>query len=117
VRENGQTRHRTVKVDPQQCEGVLWTPNATNDVTRFRFFSRLRKLCWNRSSGRPAWLTVWESRPVSATAGADQEGTHSPGQPKMMMRSASVSEEHSDEEQVAADSGNCYYYNGQIICC
>jgi hypothetical protein len=118
VQENGQTRHRTVVVDPQQCEGVLWTENAARDVTRFRFFSRLRRLCWKLGSGRPAWLTVSESQPVSAAAGADQEGTDPPGQPKMMMMmSASVTAEHSGEVEVDADSGNCYYYNGQIICC
>jgi hypothetical protein len=112
VQENGQTRHRTVRVDPQQCEGVLWTENATKDVTRFRFFSRLRRLCWRPGSGRPAWLTVSESKqPASATAVAEEETPDSEGQ-FMTVKYAMVA-----EAPAAEDSGNCYYYKGQIICC
>jgi hypothetical protein len=118
VRENGQTFRRTVRIeDLKNCQGVLWTENATKDVTRFRFFSRLSRLCWKPGSPRPPWLRILQSTtPVSATAGADQEGTGAPGQPKMMMMSASVTAE-SGEVEVKADSGNCYYYKGQIICC
>jgi hypothetical protein len=119
VKENGKTFRRTVRIENlKDCQGVLWTENATRDVTRFRFFSRLSRMCWKPGGPRPGWLKVLQSTtPESATAGADQEGPGSPGQPKMMMMSASVTEKHSDEVELEVDSGNCYYYKGQIICC
>jgi hypothetical protein len=128
VRSGGQTLERIVKVDPQQCEGVLWTENASRDVTKFRFFSRLARSCWKVGSGRPDWVRIFQGprrRGEGATATIDAPSLQ-PQQPvepqepvETMMFALSADAELSGNarEELDIDSGNCYYHNGRIICC
>jgi hypothetical protein len=122
VRSGGQTLERIVKVDPARCEGVLWTAKATKDVTKFRFMSRLARQCWRQGSGRPDWVTILQ-RPQrkghggSAAAGPEQQEQEQTLGTAMFAMTSDADGSREGFEELAIDSGNCYYLNGMIICC
>jgi hypothetical protein len=124
VQVGGRTVERRVRVDPNDCEGVLWTGNATADVTKYRVLGRLARSCWRPGSGRPAWLKILQQRVAPGVAGG-QTPEPAPGiaPEQEPLRSAtfalSAETEPSDDgwDELPIDSGNCYYHNGRIICC
>jgi hypothetical protein len=123
VRSGGQTLERIVKVDPTRCEGVLWTGTATKEVTKFRFMSRLARQCWRQGSGRPDWVTILQRPQRKARSGsvaaetAGQEEQEQTLGTAMFAMTADADRSRDGFEELAIDSGNCYYHNGMIICC